>query len=148
MAKKAISEVLPNLTARPEGESVLPVRARPGVAYHTLILDTSDTTDVNLLMQEGWIQSYVVLPKLDGPDDGYGSPTVSGYYISACVDKQQIIGMSETNQLYRLAERSSIKAAVLDDFPSWAKTADGYGPAHVFLGISVPKDDVVDGYGV
>lgn len=86
--------------------------------------------DAMALIKEGWLESFEILPRTDG----------LGHYISILINREQALGIKNTNDGYRLFERGHIKAMTVSALPSWARTPDGYSPAHTFWGHEMPLD--------
>lgn len=138
--KKSIPVILPSLAARGLEETPQLVPFKPGLLYQHMVLGRNAdgyvddiVSDIKNLNANGWIEGWAKTPR----NDGYG------FYISVLVNREQALGVKETNDEYRLFERGHIQAMTKASLPSWAR-ADDDGPSHVFWGQEMPDHD---GYG-
>lgn len=123
-----ILSLLPDLEAREAGEAVPEVTVQSGLMYQTLVLDTEDTTDVELFRAAGLVESYVVLPKRGE----------EGVYIQALVPRITMLLLQHLNETHRVVEYGRFAAAAVEQMPGWARTETG-DPAHVFLGVGIGR---------
>lgn len=126
MPKRPLSEFL-SVTPRSGGQTPqiqLPLSS----STFTVILEVDNGEPLELLKQEGYLESLVRLEKLDSFGSGSGQ-----FYYQVLLTTQQVQEFIENNNEYKLVEELGVRSVAIDDMPDWAKRPDG-NPAHVFWG--------------